>query len=127
MCVFSENAQFSSEYSFNKYHLGSKIDDLWDICSRSTTDVLRIDETKLDSSYPDPQLKTSGYQYPPYRKDRNKYGGKIVFLREGLTARGFRDFGRDTTETICLELTISKKIWFIIFSYRPPISYFFQQ
>ena len=93
------------------------------MCSKSPIHVLCIDETKLDSSYPDPQLKISGYQYPPYRKDRNKYGGgKTVFLREGLIGKRLRDFEGDTTETICLELTIYKKIWFIIFAYRPPIN-----
>ena len=25
-----------------------------------------------DSSYTDPELKNSSYQYPPYRKDQNK-------------------------------------------------------
>ena len=64
-----------------------------------------------------------GYQYPPYHKDQNKYGGaNIVFLRGGLTTRRLRDFERDTTEIICIELTICKKNWFIIFAYRPPIS-----
>ena len=82
-----------------------------------------IDETKLDSSYPGPQLKISGYRYPPYRKDQSKYVcGKIVSLREGLIARRFRDFEGDTTEIICLELTICKKVWFIVFVYRPPIN-----
>ena len=38
-----------------------------------------------DSSYTDPELKNSSYQYPPYRKDQNKQvGSKIVFLKVGL-------------------------------------------
>ena len=68
-------------------------------------------------------MNISGYQYPPYHKDRSKYGGgKIVFLRENLIARRLRDFEAGTTENICLELTICKKIWFIIFAYWPPIN-----
>ena len=69
-------------------------------------------------------MKILGYQYPQYRKDRNKYGsGKTVFLKEGLIARRFRDFEGDTPEIICLELTICDKIWFIIFAYyRLPIN-----
>ena len=39
-----------------------------------------------------------------------------MFLR-GLITRRLRDFERDTTEII--ERTICKKIWFIIFAYRP--------
>ena len=68
-------------------------------------------------------MKISGYQYPQYRKDRNKYGGgKNAFLREGLRARRIRDFEVDTTGTIFLELTLSKKIWFIVFAYKNPIN-----
>ena len=86
---------------------------------KSPINVLCIDETKLNSSYPaDPQLKILGYQYIPYRKDQSKYdGGKTVFLREGLIARSFKNIEGDTTETICPELTISKKIRFIIFNF----------
>ena len=43
-----------------------------------------------------------------------------MFLGEGLIARRLRDFEQNTTETICLECTISKKIWFFVFAYRPP-------
>lgn len=89
---------------------------------RSPIDALYIDETNLDSSYPGLQLNISAYQYPPYHKDRNKYGGgKILFLREGLIATRLRNFEGDTSENICLEPTISKEIWFVIFAYRPPI------
>ena len=50
-------------------------------------------------------------------KDRNKYGGgKIVFVKEGLIARRLRDFDEDTTEITCLEPTICKKNWFMIFA-----------
>ena len=45
-----------------------------------------------------------------------------MFLREGLTARKPRDFERDATEAIFLELAISNKTWFFIFACRPPIS-----
>ena len=45
-----------------------------------------------------------------------------MFLREGLIARRPREFKGNTTETIWLELIISKKIWYIIFFYRPPIN-----
>ena len=47
-----------------------------------------LTKLNLDSSYTDPQLKISGFQYPPYRNDRSKYGdGKILFLRGDLIAR----------------------------------------
>ena len=107
----------------NINHLDSKIEDPRDICSKSPIDILCIDETKLDSSYPDPQFKISSYQYPPYRREQHKYGGgEIVFLKEGLIEGRLRDFEGDTTDTICLKIIVSKRIWLIVFAYRPPIN-----
>ena len=51
-----------------------------------------VDETKLDSSYPDAQFQRNDYQFPPFRRDRNKYeDGKIVFIRQGLSQEGYRN------------------------------------
>ena len=32
---------------------------------------LYIDKTKLDTSFPNDQFKIEGYQFPPFRRDRN--------------------------------------------------------
>ena len=48
-------------------------------------DILCIDETNLDDSFPDSQFKISGYQFPFLGRDKDKRGGgKIVFIRQGL-------------------------------------------
>ena len=61
-----------------------------------------------------------GYQYRPYRKDRNKNGGgKIFFIREGLITKRLKAFKGDISETLYLEVTISEKVWFITYVYRP--------
>ena len=52
-------------------NLGNKIDDLNGECNKASIYVLCIDETRLNTSCPDPLFKIPGYQYPPYRKDRN--------------------------------------------------------
>ena len=66
---------------------------------------------KIDSSYPDAQFEIPGYQYPPYRKDRNKNeDSKVVFIRDGLIIKRLKAFEGDISETIYLELTISKKL-----------------
>ena len=104
--------------------MSRKIDYLRKICSKSPSDILRINETKLHSSYPDAQFEIPGYKYPPYRKDRNKNGGvKIAFIREVLITKRLKAFEVDISETICLEVTISKKIWFITYVFRPPYSH----
>ena len=49
---------------------------------------------------------------------RNKNeGSKIVFIREGLITKRLKAFKGDIFETICQEVTISKKVWFITYVY----------
>ena len=58
---------------------------LREILKEEKTDVLYIDKTTLDSSFPNHQFKIEGYQFPPLRRDRNsKEGEKLVFVREGF-------------------------------------------
>ena len=101
--------------------LQEKIISLREILKKTKIDVLCIDETKLDSSFPNHQFKIEGYQFLPLRRDRNSKGGeKIVFVREGLIAKQMKNFETKNAETICLELTIVKIKWCILFAYRPP-------
>ena len=44
----------------------------------------------------------------------------MIFIREGLLAKRLYAYEDNTSETICLEVTISKKKWCITFTYRPP-------
>ena len=41
--------------------LRNKIDDLREVCKKVQIDILCIDETKLDNSFPDCQFKINGY------------------------------------------------------------------
>ena len=44
--------------------------------------ILCIDETKLNDSFHSHQFKIDGYQFPPFRRDRNKFGkGKSFMLK----------------------------------------------
>ena len=42
------------------------------------------------------------------------------WVRQGLITRRLPKFETKVSETICVELTISKNKWCIIFAYRPP-------
>ena len=44
----------------------------------------------------------------------------MVFIRKELLAKRLENFENKSTETICIELLISKRKWCIIFTYRPP-------
>ena len=46
--------------------------------------------------------------------------GKLVFIKNSLTAKRVKDLERKVSETTCIELTISKKKWCILFAYKPP-------
>ena len=101
--------------------LSTKILSLKEILHKAPIGILRIDETKLDETFPDAQFMTENYQFLPFRRDRNnKGGGKMVFIRKELLAERLEDFETKSTETICIELLISEKKWCIIFTYRPP-------
>ena len=76
---------------------------------------------KLDSSYSNDQFHIARNQFSPFSKDRNKYGGgKVVCIRDGIIAKRLENLEGKHSETICLELTVSKKKWCITFAYRPP-------
>ena len=44
----------------------------------------------------------------------------MIFIREGLIAKRLYSYEDITSETICLEVTISKNKWCITFAYKPP-------
>ena len=65
--------------------LHNKINDLKKNCRKTQIHILCIDETKLNESFADAQFHIEVYQYPAFRKDRNKNGsGKIAYVKEGL-------------------------------------------
>ena len=74
------------------------------------TEILCIDDTKLDISFPDSQFKFDGYQFSLFKKDQDsKGGGKIAFVREGIVFKKLSHCKSPTIESICIELTISKR------------------
>ena len=86
---------------------GEKINHLHEICEESPIDILCVDEAKADAQF--------------RINDRNKYGRvKIVCIRQGLITRRLPKFETKMSETICVDLTSSKKKWCILFAYRPP-------
>ena len=44
----------------------------------------------------------------------------MVYIRDGIIAKRLENLEGKHSETICLELTVSKKKWCISFAYRPP-------
>ena len=91
-----------------------------EVLENALIDNLCIDETKVDSIFPDHQFKTEGNQFPPFRRYRNSKGlGKLVYLREGFKMKTIPKLETEKTEKICLEIFIAKKKWCILFIYCP--------
>ena len=90
--------------------LGNKINYLPEVFLKCPIDMVCIDETKINSSFPNAQFHFDGYQFPLFRVDRNKNGkGKIIFVRKGIIVKRMNELVRKTSEIICIELTFSKK------------------
>ena len=63
--------------------LQNKIDALRLITKNLPLDILCNDEKTLDDSFPDYQFKIDGYQFAPFRRDTNKFGGEKI-VKDGL-------------------------------------------
>ena len=80
-----------------------------------------VDETKSDDSFPNSQFILENFQFPPFCIDRNsKGGGKLVYVKQGIIAKRLENVETTFSETICIEVTISKKKWCALFAYRLP-------
>ena len=74
--------------SLNINSFASKFVQLREIIGKNL-DILTIQETKLDSSFPDEQFILNGYS-KPYRLDRNRYGGGVlIYVREDRRRRKY--------------------------------------
>ena len=72
--------------TLNINSLASKIDQLREIIGKSL-DILVIQETKLDSSFPTEQIGIDGFS-KPYRMDRNRDGGGVlIYVREDIPSK----------------------------------------
>ena len=90
--------------------LRNKIISLREIMYKAPLDIVCIDETKLGGSFSDFHFHIQSYKFPPFRKDKNsKGGGELVFIKNVRIAKRVKDLETKVSETICAELTISKK------------------
>jgi len=105
---------------------GDKFTQLKETLNIIKPEILCIDETKLTPDFPTAQFYIEGYHYPPFRRDRPQRinsthfgGGKIVYVKEDLISDRLEQYETEHAETICLNLTIKERKWFILFAYRP--------
>ena len=76
--------------------LRTKILNLKEILHKAPIDILCIDETKLDETFPGAQFMIENHQFPCFRRNRNKKGGgKIVYIRKVFAKRLENIFNRN--------------------------------
>ena len=124
-------SKLSQNISFGYINVNSlrntKFNQIREMCRICPIDILCLDESKLADDFPTSQFHIDGYLYPPHRRDRSLKtnsvrsfgGGKLVFVKDGLIVKRVAELETPTAETICLELQISKRKWFIAFAYHP--------
>ena len=72
--------------TLNINSLAPKFEQLKEVIG-TNIDILTIQETKLDSSFPVSQFLIDGYS-EPYRLDRNRNGGGVmIYVREDIPSR----------------------------------------
>ena len=99
----------------------NKIISLREIIAKAPLDVFCVDEIKLDDSFPNSQFVLKDFEFPLFRRDQNlKGGGKLVYIKQGIIAERLENLESNFSETICIELTISKKKWCALLAYRSP-------
>ena len=105
---------------------GNKFIQLQEMLNLVKPEILCIDETKLTPDFSTAQFHIEGYHFPPFRRDRIQNlnsthfgGGKIVYVKEDLISHRLVKHETEHAETICINLTIQERKWFIMFAYRP--------
>ena len=97
-----------------------KIDQL-KVIIQDNIDILIIQETKLDGTFPDGQFYIEGFS-PPFRRDRNSHGGGLlVYIKEHIPAKILKnnDLGNDI-EGFFVELNFKNSKWLLFATYHPP-------
>ena len=84
-------------------------------------DLLVINETKLDDSFPNAQFQINGYKC--LRKDRNIFGGGLcLYINEDIPSKQIYTKLLEGLESICIEMNLRKRKWLVIGIYKPPQS-----
>ena len=80
-------------------------------------EYLVVRETKLDSSFPCAQFALENYEIRA-KRDRDGHGGELIeFVKRDVISKKIK---QNTSESICSEITISKKKRLCMSIYRPP-------
>ena len=87
---------------------------------KSKLDIFLVSKTKTDHTIPNQQFSIDGYKIN--RRDRNNFGGSLLFyMNENAPCRELTTEQIDTNvEIIFLEITLWIRKWLVIALDKPP-------
>ena len=86
---------------------------------QGTFDIFLLSETKIDESFPDKQFCLNNYRI--FRRNRNRYGGEVMFyVNENLPRKSLTTEIDNLPETIFLEVNVQSSKWLFVGCYKPP-------
>ena len=102
----------------NANFLRNKIEAIEELM-QNNINISLFSEIKLDETFPNQQLKISGYKM--FRRDRNKRGGDIMFyINENILCKTVNVEGLpDDCEVTLIQLSIKSQKWLCIGLYKP--------
>lgn len=100
--------------TLNIYSVSSKFEKLKNVIG-NYLDIIVLQETKLDPSFPTHQFLINGYKQP-YRLDRNRWGGGVmIYIREDIPSRKLnRHNFTKNVEGLFIEVNL-RKMKFLLF------------
>ena len=106
--------------SININSIRNKIDQLRLLLDQNV-DILIVEETKIDETFPAGQFSIEGFM-PPFRRDRNQHGGGIlVYVKDNIPAKLVENQQLpNDIEAIFIELNFRRNKWLLMGTYHPP-------
>lgn len=101
-----------------------KFGPIQDVLNNNMVDVMLIQETKLDDSFPLAQFNVDGYTL--YREDHKSNScGIMAHIRNDIPQRRLKDFEIKTNElgryeSMAIEINLNREKWLIISVYKQP-------
>ena len=91
-----------------------------EILIKGKFDVFLVNQSKIDSSFPESHFKIPGYK--DFRQDRNKYGGGLMFyINQNISCKKTETFQfLSSIEIITLEINLGKEKLLISGTYKSP-------
>ena len=98
--------------------LPSKFEEIKEWLTEGVFDILSIQETKIDRTFPNSQFHVDGYKL--FRRDRPKGGGGLaVFIRDNISATR-KKITTTSVESLLFDLHIGQRRFALVSAYKPP-------